>query len=96
MATYKEKWGFPMCAGAIDGTHVPIKVPSQNHTDYVNRKSYYSIIMQALVDSRYLYRDIVVGWSGSVHDARRFPRFSKRTDMKVEDVIHLVAASCIL
>ena len=56
MAIYKEKWGFPMCAGAIDGTHVPIKVPSQNHTDYVNRKSYHSIIMQALVDSRYLYR----------------------------------------
>ena len=26
----------------------------------------------------------------------RFPRFSKRIDMKVEDVIHLVAASCIL
>ena len=178
MATYKEKWGFPMCAGAIDGTHVPIKVPSQNHTDYVNRKSYHSIIMQALVDSRYLFRDIVVGWPGSGHDARvlanseiynvgndgalfpdiietildqdihpcilsnpaysllpwllklfpenqntptkhrrfnyrlsrprmtvedtfgrwkgRFPRFSKRIDMKVEDVIHLVAASCIL
>ena len=56
MATYKEKWGFPMCAGAIDGTHVPIKVPSQNHTDYVNRKSYHSIIMQALVDSRYFYK----------------------------------------
>ena len=26
----------------------------------------------------------------------RFPRFSKRIDMKVEGVIHLVAASCIL
>ena len=178
IATYKGKWGFPMCAGAIDGTHVPIKIPSENHTDYVNRKSYYSIIMQGLVDSRYLFRDIVVGWPGSVHDARvlsnsevyklgndgalfpdiketilgqdihpcilgdpaypllpwllkpfpenqntptkhrrfnyrlsrprmtvedtfgrwkgRFPRFAKRIDMKVEGVVHLVAASCIL
>lgn len=26
----------------------------------------------------------------------RFPRFSKRIDMKVEGVIHLEAASCIL
>ena len=24
MRTYKDKWQFPMCAGAIDGTHIPI------------------------------------------------------------------------
>lgn len=24
MKLYKEKWGFPSCAGAIDGTHIPI------------------------------------------------------------------------
>ena len=59
-----------MCAGAIDGTHVPIKAPSENYTDYVNRKSYHSIVMQGLADSRYLFRDIVVSWPGSVHDAR--------------------------
>ena len=59
-----------MCVGAIDGTNIPIKAPSQNHTDYVNRKPYHSIIMPAWVDSRYLFRDIVVGWPGSVHDAR--------------------------
>ena len=59
-----------MCVGAIDGTNVPIKAPSQNHTDYVNRKPYYCIIMPALVDSRYLFRDIVVDWPGSVNDAR--------------------------
>ncbi len=70
MNMYKEKWGFPCCAGAIDGTHVPIKAPIENHSDYVNRKSYHSVVMQAVVDSRYMFRDIVVGWPGSVHDAR--------------------------
>ena len=72
IANYKEKWGFPICAGAIDGTHIPISTPQQNHASYINRKSYHSIVMQALVDSSYLFRDIVVGWPGSVHDARVF------------------------
>ena len=55
MRLYKDKWGFPSCAGAIDGTHIPIQAPLENHTDYVNRKSYQSIVMQAVVDSRYLF-----------------------------------------
>ena len=70
MGLYKDKWGFPACAGAIDGTHIPIQTPVENHTDYVNRKSYHSILMQAVVDARYLFRDVVIGWPGSVHDAR--------------------------
>ena len=70
MGLYKDKWGFPACAGAINGTHIPIQTPVENHTDYVNRKSYHSILMQAVVDARYLFRDVVIGWPGSVHDAR--------------------------
>ena len=70
--SYREKWGFPMCAGTIDGTHSPIATPLGNHAAYVNRKSFHSIVMEALVDDRYLFRDIVVGWLGSVHDARIF------------------------
>ena len=72
MRIYKDKWQFPMWAGAIDGTHIPIIAPVVDHTDYVNRKGYHSIVMQAVVDSMYLFRDVVVGWPGSVHDARIF------------------------
>jgi hypothetical protein len=61
-----------MCAGAIDGTHIPIRAPMESHVEYVNRKGYHSILMQAVVDSRYLYRDVVIGWQGSVHDAMVF------------------------
>ena len=67
---YDEEWGFPMCGGAIDGTHIPILAPNKSHADYVNRKGYHSIIMQAVVDHNHLYRDVVIGWPGSVHDAR--------------------------
>ncbi|XP_068719211.1 uncharacterized protein [Montipora capricornis] len=59
-----------MCAGAIDGTHIPIIAPKEDHTDYVNRKGYHSVVMQAVVDCNYLFRDVVIGWPGSVHDAR--------------------------
>ena len=51
----KKKWGFPSCAEAVYGTHIPIQAPLENHSDYVNRKSYHSIVMQAVVDARYLF-----------------------------------------
>ena len=70
MKVCKEKWGFPCCAGAIDRTHVPIRAPTENHSDYVNRKSYHSVVMQAVVNSRCIFRDVVIGWPRSVHDAR--------------------------
>lgn len=45
-------WGFPQAVGAIDGSHVPIIWPPESASDYYNRKGYYSIIMQGLVDLR--------------------------------------------
>ena len=67
---YEERCGFPMCAGAIDGTHVPIIAPAESHIEYVNRKGFHSIVMQAVTDCNYMFRDVVIGWPGSVHDAR--------------------------
>ena len=50
--------GLPQTVGAIDGTHIPIIAPSENSSDFYNRKGYYSIIMQALVDHSYKFIDI--------------------------------------
>ena len=61
----KSSGGFRMCAGAVDGTHIPGMAPSQNHKEYVNHKGQHSI-----VDCYYLFHNIVVDWPGSVHDAR--------------------------
>ena len=49
---FETCWGFPQAAGAIDGTHIPIIRPEESPSDYFNRKGYYSIIVQGLVDFR--------------------------------------------
>ena len=56
--------------GAIDGTHIPIIKPDNSPSDYFNRKGFYSIIMQAVVDSSGIFLDAYIAWPGKVHDAR--------------------------
>jgi len=69
---FKSKWGVPQCVGAIDGCHMPISAPNHLHTDYYNRKGWYSVLIQGVVDAKYRFLDVCVGWPGSVHDARVF------------------------
>nr|XP_048675995.1 protein MIX23 isoform X1 [Caretta caretta] len=64
--------GFPNCGGAIDGTHIPILAPEHQAAEYINRKGYFSIVLQALVDHKGRFTNINVGWPGKVHDARIF------------------------
>ncbi|XP_071486760.1 uncharacterized protein [Diadema antillarum] len=64
--------GFPQAAGAIDGTHIPIKAPEEAKEDYFNRKHFYSVVLQAVVDADGRFIDTNVGRPGSVHDARVF------------------------
>ena len=41
---FEQTWGFPQCIDSIDGSHIPICAPELNHTDYYNRKGWYSMI----------------------------------------------------
>ena len=52
---FESKWGFPQCVGVLDSSHIPVRPPAQNHTDYYNRKGWYSILVQAVVDHVYLF-----------------------------------------
>ena len=84
--SFKNDMGFPQCAGAIDGTHIPIISPKVCPADYYNRKGWHSIILQGTVNNLGHFMDIYVGWPGRVHDARVFVNssiFRKDEDKKL-------------
>lgn len=62
--------GFPGIVGAIDGSHILIRPPKDHPENYVNRKSFHSIILQAVCDANMHLLNVFCGWPGSVHDAR--------------------------
>lgn len=49
-AAYEVRTNVPQIIGAIDATHIPI-LPPAGYKDYVNRKGWPSIILQAVVDN---------------------------------------------
>ena len=55
---FETCWRFPQAVGAIDGSHVPIIRPQDSASDYYNRKGFYSVIIQGLVDFRGQFMDI--------------------------------------
>lgn len=61
---FERKTGFPMCAGALDGTHIPSVAPSTYHSDNHNHKGWYSLLLY----HTYKFIDFDVGWPPKCHD----------------------------
>jgi hypothetical protein len=68
------KGKMPHCLGALDGTHIPIHPPSFKtyRVDCVNKKGGFSLILQAIADSRCSFRYIHAGMPGRNHDSWHF------------------------
>lgn len=61
---------FPGVVGVIDGCHIPISAPTEYPISYINRKGFYSILLQGICNNKMQFIDVFVGICGSVHDAR--------------------------
>ena len=70
MDEFEEEYGIPQIVGAIDSCHIEINAPPDNLEDYFNRKQYYSVNLQAIVncDLKFIYVSFWYPWS--IHDAR--------------------------
>jgi hypothetical protein len=68
---FNDRYGFPNCLGAIDGTLIPIISPTAGEDEpaYVCRKGYHAINTQGICDSELIFTNAVVRWPGSSHDA---------------------------
>lgn len=60
---------FPNVIGCIDGTHIPILKPNEYEWQYLNRKLYHSINVQAVCDYKGKFINMVVKHPGSAHDS---------------------------
>jgi nuclease HARBI1 len=44
--------GFPVIVGCVDGTHIRIKRPQEDHVQYFNRKCYNSINIMGICNAQ--------------------------------------------
>jgi hypothetical protein len=63
---------FDKCIGAIDGTHVPVVVPTNQVVQHTGRYNYTTQNVLAICDFNMRFTFVVAGWPGSVHDMRVF------------------------
>ena len=52
---FQEIWNLPHCIGAIDGKHVAMKSPINSGCIYYNYKGYFSTVLMAICDARYVF-----------------------------------------
>ncbi|CAH1995474.1 unnamed protein product [Acanthoscelides obtectus] len=69
---FEELWNFPHCIGSMDGKHVIIDAPIHSGTEYRNYKSFFSIVMFAVVDAEYNFLFVDAGCQGRISDGGVF------------------------
>lgn len=66
---FMANWGFPGVVGAIDCTHVAILKPSVEEHNFINRRGYHSLNVQAVCKDDLIITNLNTNFGGSTHDA---------------------------
>ncbi|XP_060601628.1 putative nuclease HARBI1 [Ruditapes philippinarum] len=90
---FYQKCKIPNTVGAIDGTLIPIVTPSENEEVYVCRKGFHGINVQATVDHKVRFTDMVSKWPGSTHDSSIFENSSLKVHLERNQIGHLLGDS---
>ena len=71
---------FKDCIGAIDGTHVRVRVPSKDAPRYRGRKGYptINVLVACTFDLKFTY--VLSGWEGTTSDSRIIKNALTRDD----------------
>lgn len=67
---WNAKFKIPNTIGAIDCTHIHIPKPKDHGEEYINRKGFTSINVQATCNANEVFTSVDVRLPGSVHDSR--------------------------
>ena len=66
---FKELWDMSHTIGAIDGKHIRIDFPKNTCSYYHNYKDFFSLVLLAVCDARYIFTLVDVGQYESNNDS---------------------------
>lgn len=87
---FEERWNFPNCVGAVDGNQVGIKKPPHTGSFYYNYKNSFSIVLMAVVNSKYKFFMADAGINGrlsngGVFSETKFGRLFKDKSLRLPE-----------
>ena len=79
---------FPQVVGALDGSHIAIRVPKEDPNEYVNRKRFHSIVLQGVAGANGKFLHVSTGYAKRIHEARMLRMSSLLPSTGNGDILH--------